>query len=88
MGTFLNFVCPGVYIEQNAPRAVRSKARVWTERPARGAFYNKNLLLFFLVEGRLAASKPKTRKGAAEISSNQEALREGKGRERKRKKQR
>ena len=40
MGTFLNFVCPGVYIEQNAPRAVRSKARVWTERPARGAFYH------------------------------------------------
>ena len=40
MGTFLNFACPGVYIEQNAPRAVRSKARVWTERPARGAFYN------------------------------------------------
>ena len=38
MGTFLNFACPGVYIEQNAPRAVRSKARVWTERPARGAF--------------------------------------------------
>ena len=38
MGTFLNFVCPGVYIEQNAPRAVRSKARVWTERHARGAF--------------------------------------------------
>ena len=37
-GTFFNTACPGVYIEQNAPRAVRSKARVWTERPARGAF--------------------------------------------------
>ena len=41
MGTFLNFVCPGVYIEQNAPRAVRSKAKVWTERPAREAFKNR-----------------------------------------------
>ena len=38
-GTFFNTACPGVYIEQNAPRAVRSKAKVWTERPARGAFY-------------------------------------------------
>ena len=32
MGDFFNTVCPGVYIEQNAPRAVRSKARGWTHQ--------------------------------------------------------
>ena len=37
MGTDITQVRESI-IEQNTPRAVRSKAKVWMERPARGAF--------------------------------------------------